>query len=83
MKVKFVKSSICDCGFPILDYAVPIGTLYEIHPDNKIPVIFECGGCKRRMQVSAVWVQASGARHGGYLPEEIFEPVRNEGKETP
>lgn len=76
MKVKFAKYSICICGFPMLDDSVPIGTEYDIDPDNKRPITFICGGCGKWIEsVQCVYVHTRGKSHGGYLPEQIFEPV--------
>lgn len=75
MKAKYVKRSICSCGFPALNEKVPLGTMYEVTNDTIIDqeFTFICGGCHKRWPVEAVEVVREGAERPGYLPKEIFE----------
>lgn len=74
MKTKLAKLSVCPCGFPLLDESIPLGTEYEIEPTRRIKVTLYCGGCHAGHNLEAVFVNARGNSHGGYLPAEVFEP---------
>ncbi len=88
MKAKFVKPSICSCGYPSLNESVPIGTIYEVNPEKWEYIVWICGGCKKQKhEVKVIWVHErvigervsmAGVRvkevsAAGYLPEEIFQ----------
>jgi len=73
MKAKFVRYSICICGFPILGDEIPIGTVYEVDPGNTTPVTVLCGGCGKQNEMTAIWVFSRAGERPGYLPRDIFE----------
>ncbi len=75
MKVKLIKHSVCPCGFPLLKTTIPLGQEYKIDPTHKKEVVLICGGCKRRQNLTAVWVEARGTSSAGYLPEQAFAPA--------
>ena len=75
VKAKFVKYSICPCGFPVLDTKIEIGTVYTINPKRKDRFVFVCGGCHQVLRVVGVWA-ARGKERGGFLPEQIFEIIK-------
>jgi hypothetical protein len=72
VKAKFKKLSICRCGFPILDEAVPIGTIYEVDVNRTEQMTVICGGCGSGIAVNAIWVDARGTQKAGFMPLEIF-----------
>jgi hypothetical protein len=71
VKAKFVRYSVCICGFPILD--VPLGTEYEVDPRDTTPCTVICGGCGKHNQVTAIWVFSRTGERPGYMPKDIFE----------
>lgn len=73
MKAKFVKHSICQCGFPVLDESVPLGTVYEVDPSDEQRLVFICGGCGKWLRVMSIWVNSRAGSCAGFLPKEIFE----------
>jgi len=71
---KFVKRSICECGFPVLAVDVPVGRTYTIRPEDTRELEMICGGCATRIRRTWVYVEGYGPGHqSGYLPVEIFE----------
>ncbi len=76
MKAKFVKYSICICGFPILSDAVPLGTEYEVDLQDRADCTVKCGGCGKDNRTTAVWVFSRKGERAGYLPSDIFEIVK-------
>lgn len=75
VRVTLEKLSICDCGFPILIEAVPLGAEYFIDPSQKTTMGMICGGCnKMHSSVPLVFVYPrTEDGYPGFLPEEIFE----------
>lgn len=80
MKVKFARYSVCPCGFPILDEKIQIGTVYEIDYGRMMKGTLTCGGCRKIIPVSCVWVESREGGAPGFLPEQIFEPITDEEK---
>jgi hypothetical protein len=72
-RAKFVRDSLCSCGFPVLGAHIPLGQLYIIHPDNIEQSTLVCGGCNARIGGPWVWVEKSEWGKAGYLPLAIFE----------
>lgn len=71
---KYVKYSVCSCGFPILSESVEIGTLYDIDTTKIRFLSLQCGGCKSIIRnLPCIWVEARGSSKAGYLPVEIFQ----------
>ena len=74
VRAKFVKHSICPCGFPILTEEIPLGTMYVVDPLARTVLSIMCGGCGRVIaNIPSVYVEARGQSKAGYLPMEIFE----------
>ena len=73
MKVKFVRYSVCECGFPVLKESIPLGTEYEVDPKRLEPCYLICGGCRRRIKIIGIWVEHSDKGQAGFLPREIFD----------
>lgn len=72
-KAKFIKYSVCICGFPILSDTIPLGTEYEVDLNDTPDCTVICGGCGKHNPVKTVWVFSRAGEHPGYLPMEIFE----------
>ena len=71
---KFVKYSICECGFPILSEDVPLGTVYVVHPDERECGRFRCGGCGKIIEaIPCIVAESRAGGRPGFLPAEIFE----------
>lgn len=75
IKVKTVKSSICDCGYPTLSKSIPIGTEYKIHTDDQCDCSYLCGGCNKKKNIIVVMTEDRffDGKKAGYLPRDIFE----------
>lgn len=74
MKVPLKKLSICECGFPVLHDAIPLGTMYEVVELITNKCLFICGGCGKQIQVTGVFVMGRGESKAGFLPRQIFFP---------
>lgn len=73
MKIKTIRLSICECGFPVLRDDVPVGTEYEVDMDRRSSGKLICGGCKRTIDTTLVFVESNTVgRSSGYLPLGIF-----------
>ncbi len=73
MITKTVKNNICECGFPVLNEGIPIGTEYCVDPESLAPVTLICGGCGKRHHIDAIWVHSRDGGRPGYLPAGIFD----------
>jgi hypothetical protein len=73
MKAKFVRYSICICGFPILSDTIPLGTVYEVDPNDTPLGGIICGGCGKDNPATFIWVFSRAGERPGYLPKDIFE----------
>lgn len=82
MKAKFVRHSVCECGFPILSDGIPLGTIYEIDYSRMKRIAVICGGCKKYIPLTGVWVESRDGCRPGYLPENIFEPIEEKPAEA-
>ncbi len=76
IKAKLSKLSICECGFPLLNPDIPLGTIYRIDTDVSLGLKFMCGGCHKWKQIVGVYVLKRGESKGGFLPRIAFEPVK-------
>jgi hypothetical protein len=72
VKAKYVKRSVCDCGFPTLEESVPLGKVYTVYPDSVSPGAILCGGCGSKFPVKFIDADDVGGRIGA-LPLDIFE----------
>ena len=84
MKAKFIRYSMCICGYPLLKDEIPIGTIYEINEEVTAPFHWRCGGCHKINSVPGVWVyprEDQPENTAGFLPKDIFEPMA-EGETT-
>lgn len=70
---RFVKNSLCTCGFPVLNENIPVGTVYQIDPDTRYLGSMICGGCRSLLQLTMVWAAAQGESKAGFVPDGIFE----------
>ena len=73
MKIlKTVRYSICDCGFPLLDESIPVGTEYKLL-NEWIAESFTmtCGGCGKDIQTYCAYVQRENGTPG-WLPFIVF-----------
>jgi hypothetical protein len=72
VKAKYVKYSVCECGFPALAVSTPMGKLYTAYPDQVGIFKMICGGCRRSLTLKFITVD-DGQKPLGMLPLEIFE----------
>ncbi len=75
VNAKLAKISICECGFPLLNENIPLGTIYRIDTDMTLGLQFMCGGCGKLKRIVGVYVLERGRSKGGFLPRIAFEPV--------
>lgn len=74
VKAKYVKRSICECGFPIMRESVPLGKLYLVYPDSVTGGAVLCGGCGSKFPVRLILADdEQSCRSIGAVPLEIFE----------
>ena len=69
VRAKFVRLSVCPCGFPALSESIPLGKVYEVY-SVPVQVAMICGGCKTSLHIPMVAVAKPGR---GLLPHGIFE----------
>lgn len=84
-KARLVRLSICPCGFPLLHDSIPLGTEYQVNPDDRTFIDFRCGGCESWSTVDAMMVLShSHPQRWGYLPADAFEiqPEEEHGSDT-
>lgn len=74
-RVCLARLSVCECGYPLLDEAIPLGTEYLIDEMRQTSVTLTCGGCKREIPLRAVWTFQRADSEGGFLPEMVFEDL--------
>jgi hypothetical protein len=73
-QAKFIKYSVCDCGFPILSDDIQLGTIYVVHSEKRKMCSLLCGGCGKVIKdIPCIYVEPRNASRGGFLPAEIFE----------
>jgi hypothetical protein len=76
--VKLVKNSLCECGHPLLDESIPLGTEYRADRDSirQDGWGFVCGGCQR-VHYNLRTIDVSSALNPSAplkpLPVEIFD----------
>lgn len=72
VKAKYVRRSVCECGFPALHDSVPLGKIYTVYPDTVRNGGILCGGCGARTDLQLIDADDVGGRIGT-LPLGIFE----------
>jgi hypothetical protein len=77
-KAKLIKLSVCDCGFPLLNDDIPIGTVYYLDLDDIYTMTLICGGCGIKQDIESVHVMKRAGSHGGHLPRHVFETESGE-----
>ena len=70
---KYVRLSVCECGFPALNAQIPLGTIYIVDATSRIPAKFICGGCGKISAQKLIWAESREGGRPGYLPEDAFE----------
>jgi hypothetical protein len=75
IRAKYTKSSVCECGFPVLATDVPIGQIYLADTRNKGRATLVCGGCGAHKLVECIAVirEDRAGDDPGFLPTAIFE----------
>lgn len=78
-----VNLSICPCGFPALDEAIPLGQAYVVDTTNTDTFTWICGGCgKEQHDVPGIFVFSREGGASGYLPAAILA-VKGEHQAAP
>jgi hypothetical protein len=71
---RYVKRSLCECGFPVLEESVPIGKLYLVDPNTiRDGGGIICGGCGKKLYCELIEVWDEGAGRQATLPAGILE----------
>ena len=70
---KYVKRSVCECGYPALDESVPLGKLYLVDPATIQPGGVLCGGCGKTSHCELIEVWDEGAGRQATLPAGILQ----------
>ena len=75
--VKLRRLSICLCGFPVLDDAIPLGAEYQIDLNSRRKGFhYRCGGCSREydnVEVVDATQRLHRSRPIAPLPYGLFE----------
>jgi hypothetical protein len=74
-RMRLAKLSVCQCGFPLLDESIPLGTEYLINEQDRDTAIFTCGGCNKTWCIKTVYVYYNGKKQGGHMPSEVLEEL--------
>jgi len=72
VNAKYVKRSVCECGFPALEESTPMGKLYTAYRNQVATFKMICGGCRKSLTLKFITVD-DGQKPLGMLPLEIFE----------
>jgi hypothetical protein len=72
---KLVKRALCECGFPVIQEHVPLGTIYLVHIAS-LQGGGLSGGCRKFFQVQIIFAEASPYGEAGWIPFDIFELER-------
>lgn len=84
-KARLARLSVCDCGFPLLDTNIPLGTEYELDLTLRHPLSLLCGGCNKTTNgLDGVFVhERQPGQRPGYLPIVGFELVETSVPDEP
>jgi hypothetical protein len=76
-RVRLAKLSACECGFPLLQDGIPVGTEYLVDEARRDSITLTCGGCKKTFPLAGIFVfpRRQSDTHGGWLPEIVFEDL--------
>lgn len=82
LKMKLVKLSVCECGFPLLDDRIRAGTDYYANGDRVAQGVITCGGCGKTFGVEMIFVHEKrwpwGTSEAGFMPSAAFEPWKED-----
>lgn len=70
---KYVKRSVCDCGYPALHEDVPLGKLYLVDPNTIREGGVLCGGCGKKVRCGLIEVWDQDAGRQATLPLGILD----------
>lgn len=70
-----VKLNVCDCGYPLLNESISLGTIYNLELERRQRIGLYCGGCGMMINgLDGVYVYGRlPGQSNGYLPIVIFE----------
>lgn len=72
---RVARLSICDCGFPLFNEEIRIGTEYKVSLTVTKKAIFRCGGCGNEQLVNCAFSASLGTDSAGFMPLAIFNPI--------
>ena len=75
VKAKYVKYSMCGCGYPALGYQTDFGHVFTALPEQHCLARFRCGGCGSVATVKCIMIDGLGFR-----PECLFELTKKDVK---
>jgi hypothetical protein len=70
---KYVKRSVCECGFPALHEDVEMGKLYLVDPATVRPGRMFCGGCRKIIDCDLIEVWDQGAGRQATMPAGLLQ----------
>lgn len=74
---KYVKRSICPCGYSILRDEIPLGRIYRVDTERTSIGHLICGECGRQTwNLPIIYAEASDTGWGGWMFMEIFDFVK-------
>lgn len=72
LTLELKRTSICKCGYPLVEDYVDIGTQYYVVPSSQGPGFLICGGCGLKQSITMILVRRRGVNGAGYVPLEMF-----------
>jgi hypothetical protein len=71
----YATKSICSCGDSVLRDDISLGRIYEVRPDSRDWMVYQCGACGVHRPVEVIDVRDDASGQFRPLPFGIFAPV--------
>jgi hypothetical protein len=72
VSTKYVRTSACECGFPVMNADVPLGKIYRVYPESIEHGKLRCGGCGKISPCDLILAD-DGVKPMGWLMLAILE----------
>ena len=73
VKAKYVRRSVCECGFSVLKEDIPLGKMYLAYPESIKHGAILCGNCGKKSSIDIIAVVDDRGVSGGMMPLGILE----------
>lgn len=73
VKAKYVRESLCDCGYHALNDNIPLGKQYTVIPSSLKNATLICGGCAKPTTIKAILAWDDDANAFAWFPAEVLE----------